>query len=206
MGGAPAPGPMDGASDVPQGPDPMAGDPMGGGSTGDPMAGDPSMGGDTSMGGDPMGGDVPPDGDGVLDPNMGGDPMGGDPGMEGGEEGDDSTMSIINQLSPEDREAVRSYAESMLARDESNGGPEEGPDDMGGEEPPMDGGPDMGPEQGGGQPPMMEQVVFTKKQLRKLNEALNIIEPEKEDKNKGLEKKKGKSVNKKSPFNSPKFK
>ena len=186
MGGAPAPGPMDGASDVPQGPDPMGGgstgdpmggDPMGGGSTGDPMASDPSMGGD------PMGGDVPPDGDGVLDPNMGGDPMGGDPGMEGGEEGDDSTMSIINQLSPE-----------------------EGPDDMGREEPPMDGGPDMGPDQGGGQPPMMEQVVFTKKQLRKLNEALNIIEPEKEDKNKGLEKKKGKSVNKKSPFNSPKFK
>ena len=205
MGGAPAPGPMDGASGVPQGPDPMAGDTMGGdtmggGSTGDPMANDPSMGGD------PMGGDVPPDGDGMLDPDMGGDPMGSDADMEGGEEGDDSTMSIINQLSPEDREAVRSYAESMLSRDESQGGPEGGPDDMGGEEPPMDGGPDMGPDQGGGQPPMMERVVFTKKQLRKLNEALNIIEPEKEDKNKGLEKKKGKSVNRKSPFNSPKFK
>lgn len=203
MGGAPAPAPMDGASDVPPGPDPMAGDPMGGdtggGTTGDPMGGDPGMGGD------PMGGDVPPDGNGQLDPDMGGDPMGGDPGMEGGEgEGDDSTMSIIDQLSPEDREAVRSYAESMLSRDEAQGGAEGGPDDMGGE-PPMDGGPDMGPDQGG-QPPMMEQVVFTKKQLKKLNEAISIMEPEKDDDEKRLEKKKGKSVNKKSPFNSPKFK
>lgn len=203
MGGAPAPAPMDGASDVPPGPDPMAGDPAAGGdpmggTTGDPMAGDP-MGGST---GDPMGGT---DGNGQLDPDMGGDPMGGEPPMDGGEgEGDDSTMSIIDQLSPEDREAVRSYAESMLSRDEAKGGMEGGPDDMGGE-PPMDGGPDMGPDQGG-QPPMMEQVVFTKGQLRKLNEALNIVEPEKDDNDKGLEKKKGKSVNKKSPFNSPKFK
>ena len=79
-----------------------------------------------AMGGDPnaMGGD--PNAMGGMDPNaMGGDPnamggdsmmndpaMGSDPAMDG--QTDDSTMSIINQLSDEDREAVRAYAESML--------------------------------------------------------------------------------------------
>jgi len=212
MGGAPAPGPMDGASDVPPGPDAGIG--------GDPgMGGEPPMDGggiastaDSPDMGAPIGGDMPADGNGQLDPNMGmDDGMGGEPPMDGGEgeEGDDSTMSIINQLSPEDREAVRSYAESMLARDESGGS--EGPDaGMGGDpmggDPGMGGGePPMGPDQGG-QPPMMETVIFKKGQLKRINEALNIIEPEEKTDDKGLEKRKGKTVNKKSPFNSPKFK
>lgn len=63
---------------------------------------------------------------GQEDPMAGGDPnaMGSEDPMAGGEEGGDSTMDIINQLSPTDREAVRAYAESMLARDETSGGEE----------------------------------------------------------------------------------
>ena len=151
--------PMDGASPAP------AGDPMMGG---DPMAGEqpPMDGQDPAMGGDPMaGGEAPMDG---QDPAMGGDPMMGDPAMGGdpmaggeapmeGGEGDDSTMSIINQLSDEDREAVRAYAESMLNKSE---GEQEAP---AGEDPMM-GDPAMG----GEQPPMMESFIFTKKQLNKI--------------------------------------
>jgi hypothetical protein len=49
------------------------------------------------------------------------DPMGGDgpmnnedPMNDENDESDDSTISIINQLSPSDKEAVRAYAKSML--------------------------------------------------------------------------------------------
>ena len=182
MGGAPAPAPMDGASDVPPGP------------------ADPGMGGDPATGPSEM---PPADGNGQLDSNM--DPgmeeppmddpsMGGEPPMdepEGGE-GDDSTISIINQLSPEDREAVRSYAESMLARDENSGERE-----MGGEEPPME-----GPEAG----PMMESVIFTKKQLKAINENFLQMSDDEEKKDKKVGLKKGDKLHKKSPFNSPKFK
>ena len=193
---------MGGASDVPPG-DPNAA-PMG-----DPGMGDPGMGGDP-MGGDPGMGNM---NDGQLDPpDMGGD-MGGEPGpldgapmgAEGEGEGDDSTMSIINQLSPEDREAVRSYAESMLSRDETKG------EDMGGEEPPMDGGeapmggdPGMGPDPNGGAP-MMESFVFSKKQIRSINENLPVTDLKKRE-DKVNDKKKGNNTPKKSPFNSPKFK
>ena len=181
MGGAPAPAPMDGASDIPAGE--MGSNGPEGGPAGAPMDG--------------MGGDVPPDGNGELDPNMGGGPgMEGEPPMNEpeGEEGDDSTMSLFNQLSDEDKKAARGYIESMISRDESNG-PEDG-----GEMPPMD-----GPE--GGDPnasPMMETVIFRKGQLRAINENLLTTQPE-DDKNNAVEKKKGGKLNKKSPFNSPKF-
>ena len=189
MGGAPAPAPMDGASDVPPGP------------------ADPGMGGDPAMGPSEM---PPADGNGQLDPNMDAgmeeppvdDPsMGGEPPMdepEGGE-GDDSTISIINQLSPEDREAVRSYAESMLARDEEKNGGEE----LGGGEPPMD-DPSMGGDPNGG--PMMESVIFTKKQLKTINENFLQMSDDEEKKDKKVGLKKGDKLHKKSPFNSPKFK
>ena len=196
MGGAPAPAPMDGASDVPPGP-------MGpNGPEGDP-AGAPM---DGPMGGPDggMGGDVPPGGDGQLDPNMGEPGMGEEPPMDGpeGEGEDDSTMSLFNQLSDEDKEAARGYIESMLSRDEESGPA------AGGEEQPM-GGPDAmgGPNDMGGDPnaaPMME-VVFTKKQLNKLSENLITTEPE-DRREKSVEKKKGNGLAKKSPFNSPKFK
>ncbi len=179
---------MDGASPA------TADDPMMGG---DPMAGEqpPMNGQDPAMGGDPMAGGQPPmDG---QDPAMGGDPMAGEqPPMEGGE-GDDSTMSIINQLSDEDREAVRAYAESMLSKSE------------GGQEAPAGEDPMMGdPAMGGEQPPMMESFIFTKKQLNTLMENFGPTEDElqKQDERKPLPKKKEKTVSGKSPFNSPKFK
>ena len=171
---------MDGASTVPSG-DPMV--------DGDPMAGEqpPMDGQDPAMGGDPM----------MDDPTMGGDPMAGEqPPMEG-EDGDDSTMSIINQLSDEDREAVRAYAESMLSKSE------------GGQEAPAGEGPMMDdPSMGGEQQPMMESFIFTKKQLNTLMENFGPTEDElqKQDERKPLPKKKEKTVSNKSPFNSPKFK
>ena len=171
---------MDGASTVPSG-DPMAG--------GDPMSdGQPPIDGqDPAVGGDPM----------THDTAMGGDPMdGAQPSMDDGE-GDDSTMSIINQLSDEDREAVRAYAESMLSKSK---GEQEAP---AGEGPMMD-----DPAMGGEQQPMMESFIFTKKQLSTLMENFGPTEDElqKQDERKPLPKKKERTVSDKSPFNSPKFK
>ena len=202
MGGAAGPEPMGGASDVP------AGDPMGGGA---PMGGDPSMGGDPMsdpMGGDPGMGGGPMDGgapvgdpgmggpdqggmnDGQLNPDMGGEPPmdGPDGGAEGG---DDSTMSLFNQLSDEDKEAARGYIESMLNRDESQSG-----DDMG-DEPPM-GGPDGGPDGG----PMMENY----RRYGRIYENLPVTDLYNKKEKNTNEKKKGTGVSKKSPFNSPRFK
>ena len=172
---------MDGASTVPSG-DPMAG--------GDPMSdGQPPMDGQPPVDGQP-----PMDG---QDPAVGGDPMGGEQPPMDGEEGDDSTMSIINQLSDEDREAVRAYAESMLSKSK---GEQEAP---AGEGPMMD-----DPAMGGEQQPMMESFIFTKKQLNTLMENFGPTEDElqKHDERKPLQKKKERTVSDKSPFNSPKFK
>ena len=142
---------------------------------------------------------VPP----MEDPNMGGEPpmedpatMGGEPPMEdpaamGGEPpmedssamgGDDSTTSIINQLSVEDREAVRAYAESMLDKQNNNAN---------GEELPMDNAP------------VMESIIVTKKQLNSIMENFKINTNN--EKEKTLSLKKGKTVSNKSPFNSPNF-
>ena len=103
----------------------------------DPMM-DDNMGGEESMEtsmtmGDDMGNE---------DPMMNGEDTPMDSPMDGEDEGDDSTTSIINQLSPEDREAVRAYAQSMLSK--SDGLNDETQ-----------------------QEPMMESFVFTKKQIRK---------------------------------------
>lgn len=187
MGGAPAPEPMGGASDVPPAPEGDMGPSGGPGDPGAPME-DPSMGGGMD--------------DGQLNPDMGVDPMGGEEppmdGGEGGETGDDSTMSLFNQLSDDDKEAARGYIESMLSRDEGNKG------DMGGEEPMPEGptGPEGGPGDAGA--PMMESFVFSKKQIRTLNENLPVMDMKKDDV--VNDKKKGGNTPKKSPFNSPKFK
>ena len=196
MGGAPAPAPMGGASDVPPGDPGMGGGPMGGDPSmggGDPMGGDPGMGGgpmdggapmgDPGMGGDPsMGGPN----DGQLNPDMGGDPMGGDP-MGGGEEGgDDSTMALFNQLSDDDKEAARGYIESMLSRDEDKGG---APEDDG----------TGGPNAGGA--PMMESW-----RRRSINENLPVTDFHNNRERNNTDRKKGNNVSRKSPFNSPKFK
>ena len=159
------------------------------------IMGDPNAmgGGPNAMGGDPgmMGDDQNAMGE---DPNA----MGEDPNAMGGEGTGDDTMSIINQLSDTDREAVRAYAESMLNRDETQG-------EGGGE--PADGGDDL-PIDANGQP-MMEKVIFTKNQLRMINEelGLNSQPKDKDEKNqKPLQKKTSNTTSKKSPFNPPRFK
>ena len=157
--------PMDGASPAPEGSE---------------MPMDPGMGE-----GMPEGGEMP------MDPGMGeGMPEGGempmDPGMEG-----DETMEIISKLSPKDKEAVKSYAESLISKDETNDMPEET------QESPAQDGLNM-------EAPMNETFIFRKKQLNKLMENFGPTETELEkDKKPNLVKKQKKT--KKTPFNAPDF-
>ena len=53
--------------------------------------------------------------------------------------------------------------------------------------------------------PQMESVVFTKKQLDKMNESFNITDSEEEKKTNTLEKKKKTNNNNNSPFSNPKL-
>ena len=113
--------------------------------------------------------------------------MGGDDiDMDGGDGAgsSDDTISIINQLTDTDREAVRAYAESMLNRDETQQG--------GGEE----------------QEPMMESVIFTKKQLNHIRESIGIGSTSVDNELVGKSKPLGKKTNSKtknSPFSPPTF-
>lgn len=128
----------------------------------------------------PMDSGEPPINDTMGD----GDPFMGNSDMDSeGLSTDDSTISIINQLSDVDREAVRAYAESMLNKGDENT-------------------PDMPQNE-----PVMESVIFSKKQLKKLFENFGPTEDElqKDKNNDTLSRKKQKTVSKKSPFNSPKF-
>ena len=151
-----------------------------------------AMGGDQGMMDDPNAMSGNPNAIGE-DPNA----IGEDPNAIGGEGIGDDTMSIINQLSDSDREAVRAYAESMLSRDETQG-------EVGGEQ---DGGDDL-PIDANGQP-MMENVIFTKNQLKMINEELGLnsqLKNKDDDGKKPLQKKTSNTTSKKSPFNPPRFK
>ena len=148
----------------------------------DPMGADPNMGAGI--------------GNMAEDPNAG-MPAEGDPGMEGGdmgmEGGDDSTASIIDQLSDDDKEAVRNYAKSLLNRDETN--TNEAP---GMEEPAAAPAPDQG-----GQGVMME---ITKGRLKKVQQRLHETfrsNDDDKDETDRKQKKVKKNVGKKSPFDSP---
>lgn len=161
---------------------------------GDASSVDPNMGADPMAGGDPSMGEAPAEGPGPMageDPMMGGgdEPMPGDGEDMGGDEGsgDDSTMSLFDQLSDTDKEAARSYIESMLNKDESQ--PE-----------------NQGPE-GGDMPQMpMESVIFTKGQLKKLNEDIGLgMDAERDEKRLTKRTDKTNKKVKSSPFNSPKF-
>ena len=151
---------------------------------------------------DPMGAD-PNLGAGIgnmaEDPNAG-MPAEGDPGMEGGdmgidtEGGDDSTSSIIDQLSDEDKEAVRNYAKSLLNRDEANAGDET---------------PGMEAQRAAPAPDQTGQGVMmeiTKGRLKKvqqrLHETFRSQEDDKDETDRNQKKVK-KNAGKKSPFDSP---
>lgn len=151
----------------------------------DPMGADPNMGaGIGNMAEDPNAG-MPAEGD----PGM----EGGEMGMEGGEAegGDDSTASIIDQLSDDDKEAVRNYAKSLLNRDEANTSETPGMEE-----------PAPAPDQGG-QGVMME---ITKGRLKKVQQRLHeTFRPNDDGKDETdrKQKKVKKNVGKKSPFDSP---
>lgn len=157
-------------------PDPMAG--------GDPnAAADPNaMGADPNAAADPNAG---------MDPNADPSAMGADP-MAGGEAegGDDSTDSIIDQLSDDDKEAVRNYAKSLLNRMES---PSDEAAGMG--------EPAPAPDQAG-QGVMME---ITKGRLKKVQQRLNETFRGQEDEREKprTQKKVNAKGGKKSPFSSP---
>lgn len=144
----------------------------------DPTMADPNA----AAGGDPT----------MTDPNAaaGGDPTMADPTMGdpnadmGG--GDDPLVQAITQragdLSDKDKKTLLSYEDSLKADDAENGG-----------------GEDMAQQQ----QPMMEQVIFTKKQLNKLQENFGPSQDElmKKPNRKALPEKKRKSNG--SPFSSP---
>lgn len=130
------------------------------------------------------------------DPNMMGDmenemPMGDEMPMDNSEMGSDETMDIINQLSPKDKEAVKSYAESLISKDESEDNEEEVQDV------PAQDGLNM-------ETPMNETFIFNKKQLNKLMENFGPMDAELEKNEKPNLVKKQKPI-KKTPFNAPDF-
>ena len=151
------------------------------------MGADPELGaGIGNMAEDPNAG-MP----GEVDPGM----EGSDMGMEDGdaEVGDDSTASIIDQLSDDDKEAVRNYAKSLLNRDESN--PEEMP---GMEEPAAAPAPSQA-----GQGVMMEiSKGRLKKVQQRLHETFRSQEDDRDESDR-KQKKVKKGAGKKSPFDSP---
>ena len=152
----------------------------------DPMGADPNIGaGVGNVANDPNAG-MPTEDPGMEDAGM---------GMEGGEAegGDDSTASIIDQLSDDDKEAVRNYAKSLLNRDEANADGEAMP---GMEE------PAPAPDQSG-QGVMME---ITKGRLKKVQQHLSETfrsNDDGKDETDRKQKKVKKNVGKKSPFDSP---
>jgi len=152
----------------------------------DPMTADPNIGaGVGNVANDPNAG-MPTEDPGMEDTGM---------DMEGGEAegGDDSTASIIDQLSDDDKEAVRNYAKSLLNRDEAN--TSETPDI---EEPAAAPAPDQA-----GQGVMMEITKGRlKKVQQKLHETFRSQEDDKDETDR-KQKKVKKNVGKKSPFDSP---
>jgi hypothetical protein len=149
----------------------------------DPMGADPNMGAGI--------------GNMAEDPNAG-MPAEEDPGMEGGDMGDestgdgDSTMDIINSLTPKDQETVRAYALSLKTTEEPTDVDNEGG---------MPNTEEPAPNQAG-QGVMME---ITKGRLKQVQQRLR---ENFRDKNDGKEVKKreekvNKNTGKKSPFDSP---
>ena len=138
-----------------------------------------------------MGMEEPPMDDMGMDPNAMGEEnmdMGEQPSPEMGTEGgeDDSTMSIINQLSDEDKKSVRAYAESML--DKNKGEDENISNGENGEEL---------------APPIPEGKTFTKKQLK---EEFGVKVDDFNNKKEIGTKPRKKIIRQDSPFNPPMFK
>ena len=124
---------------------------------------------------------IPDDIQGDIPENMPSDDMDKStvPADDDGDGGDNDIDSIVNQLSAEDRKAVRSYAQSMLDRSEKNDGNS-----------------------------MMESIVLKKRQIRGLSENFGPSEDELKmsfDERKPLNRKIKSVISKKSPFKNPDF-
>ena len=90
-----------------------------------------------------------------------------EPNMNGSESApveDDSTMGIINQLSSDDKDAVRAYAESLLDKNK-NGDIQDNGDEVSNKD-----GLNMKAPVGGN---IAESIIFTKKQLKTIKENIN---------------------------------
>lgn len=94
-------------------------------------------------------------------------------------EGDDSTMGIINQLSDEDKEAVRSYAQSMLEKEKE-------------------------PEDKTEAPAPVQERIFTKGEIQNMKDESLLGKGKPYSSDAPLEKKM--KVSKSSPFTAPVFK
>lgn len=146
-----------------------------------PMGPDPSMGGAPAPGGDPGMGEEPP-----MDPEA---PVAGeDNPVEGSL--DSITQRVVDtmgRLSDKDKKTISSYADSLEDASE---------DAMNGE----GGMPDDDPGMGGAPAPqpMQEKFIFTKKQLREINETLPISK----EKDAPHTEKTKKSIGK-TPFDAP---
>lgn len=143
------------------------------------------------------------------DPNMGMPPMPDegtpemgmeDPGMEGGELSGKvkEIVDTANEISEKDQDTLLKYARSLKDASEEAAAGMPGSD-------PMAGGAPVPPEQTAGQMPMQESVVFTKKQLRVINENFGEMNNELErdiDVQKTTKTSQGKN-NKVGPFDPP---
>lgn len=157
---------------------------------GQPPMGDAS----SSLPPEPPQGDMPDPAMGGGEPPMG--PEGGDvPPMDGGDDaaagGGGEIQSMFDGLNPEHQKAAKSYIQSL---EDQETDAQQGGDQMGDAMPPMT----------PGQQPMQESVVFTKKQVRTLNENFGEMSDELKRDNEPGHSTKVKKNNRVSPFDPPK--
>lgn len=148
---------------------------------------------DASTASDPnMDSQAPMDDQMPMDDSMGQEMNNGEMPMDNSVPSDmegDETIDIINKLSPKDKEAVKSYAESLVSQDENNN---ETNDEA------MPDGLNM-------EAPVNETFIFKKEQLNKIMENFGPTKDELEKTEKPKLLKKGKKNIENSPFNSPEF-
>ena len=133
---------------------------------------------------------------------MGEDPMAGDTGEMSGKVKE--IVDTANEISEKDQDTLLKYARSLKDASEEAGAPGAPGEDPGmGMDPGMGSGAGMPPAQGG--MPMQETVIFSKKQLRTINENFGEMDAElnREEKPTHTTKTDGKN-NKVTPFDPPK--
>lgn len=171
---------------------------MGGGFAGpEPPIPDPNMGGNPPMPGTSMGNDPNMMGsDPGMDASMGADTMAGDGNPNKAKEDIQKNIgkgcADFRNYQGQDKEELGKWVEGMLdSIDDESSDAGIGEDS---EMPPMD-----------NQMPQMESVIFTKKQLDKINEEFGIDNMSKKDDIVKNQQKTKKNINNNSPFSNPNF-